>query len=365
MVKFGIDARLLTQTGVGVYTYNLLYFLGDIIPRDWELIVYAREEDRFRIPHKNKMNIQIANQRWHSLSEQTSFLLQLLNDNLDLMHFTYFSYPIFYRRPFISTIHDVTPILFKTGKVSTKSLLEYYPKYYVMKDVIRSAIKYSQAVITPTKSVAKQIESLYGPLVRRKIYPIHEGINEELIKSNENVSLKKKFKKPFFIYIGNFYPHKNIERLIRAYANIKTDHQLVLVGPNDHFSKRIVQLINQLDVESKVIMFHNPTLTDMVFFYKNAQALIHPSLSEGFGLTTLEAAYFGCPIVASDIAVFKETLGREYLSFNPTDEEDIRKKLIYVIEKKPEYNLNKVVEKFSFKRMAGETLKVYTKALTT
>lgn len=116
--------------------------------------------------------------------------------------------------------------------------------------------------------------------------------------------------------------------------------------------------------DKKIIIIKNPGLQDLIFFYKNAQALIHPSLSEGFGLPLIETAYFNTPIIASNIKVFKELLGDNYLSFDPNNVDDISKKINSFIEKKPEFNYTNIMKKYSFSKMTDETLKIYNEALS-
>ena len=360
-MRLGIDARLLTQTGVGVYTRNLLQFLPKYLPTDAEVVVFVRTCDKDKVPNADRYKIVESNYRWHTFGEQFGFLLQLLGQRLDLMHFTYFSYPVLYKKPFVSTIHDLTPVLFKTGKASTKSAIEYYPKYFAMSKVISSAVKDSVAVITPTKFVKKQLVETYS-VDGNKVHAIAEGISEELKNAKENMELKKKFSKPFFIYIGNFYPHKNVETLIRAFAKVDTKYNVVLIGPQDFFSGRVEQSIKEKGLTDRVSFFYNATLADLVFFYKNAVALVQPSLSEGFGLTPIEAMHFGCPVVASDIEVFKETLGDSYISFDPKDADSISKALQTVGRPKSKGSKS-ISENFSFDKMAKETVEVYNKTI--
>jgi glycosyltransferase involved in cell wall biosynthesis len=80
-------------------------------------------------------------------------------------------------------------------------------------------------------------------------------------------------------------------------------------------------------------------------------------------LPLLEAAYFNCPIIASDIEVFKEILGREYLSFNPYCSEDIAEKINFFLQKKPKFNYQKIIQKYSFKKMTDEILKIYQQVI--
>lgn len=353
MKKIGIDARLYSQTGVGVYIRNLIHYLEQTDHKGINFYIYLIKNDFNKVNLRSKNFIKKkANYYWHSISEQINFLRFLNHNNLDLMHFTYFSYPIFYQKRFISTIHDLTPLLFRTGKASTKSFLHYNLKHFFFKLVLSSQIKNASAIITPTETIKKQIISHYGKQFQNKIHAIYEGVNWEVVQAEENTSLKKRFNKPFFLYVGNFYPHKNVARLIEAFSQIKEDIFLVLVGPDDFFSKRLKQ-------NKRIIMYHNSSPADLVFFYKNARALIHPSLAEGFGLPLVEASYFNLSVIGSDIPVFKEILEEQYLSFNPESTTDIKNKITYFFRENPHFDYQKILTKFSFKTMARRTLDKY------
>lgn len=364
MKKVGIDARLINQTGVGCYLRNLIHYLPE--KKDIQFYLYFLKEsyEQFKI-NKNNLVKKVANFQWHSVNEQIGFLKTLINDQLDLVHFPYFSFPILYPKKFIATVHDLTPLFFQTGKVSTKNYFIYKTKFYAFKLALYLQIKRSFKIITPSKTIKDQIILYYGKKYEDKIYPIYEGINFELINKKENYELKRIFHDPFFIYIGNFYPHKNIENLVHAYKLIKLNYKLVLIGPDDYFVNRIKELINQSGLDQKIIFFKNPKINDLVFFYKNAAALIHPSLSEGFGLPLIEAAYFQCPIIASDIKIFNEILGDQYIKFNPHDPKDIANKIILFIKERKKYDYSKILQKYSFKKMAYKTFKIYKKILNT
>jgi len=364
MRKIGIDARLYFQTGVGTYLRNLLGNLQKIAPNDLTFHIYVlkQDEDKIEFNKKNFVKRPVTSS-WHTFGEQTRFLYEIYKDKLDLMHFTYFSYPILYGRRFISTIHDTTPLFFKTGKASTKNPFAYEIKHKVFKTVLKTQIKNALKIITPTKTVKKQLTSLYGHSYGEKIIPIHEGVDRILQKAKENTALNKLFKQPFFIYVGNFYPHKNIEMLIRAFSKIFNKHKLVLVGPNDYFAKRLFQLIHTLNQDNRIVFYHNATPADLKFLYSHAEGLIHPSLSEGFGLPLLEAAYCNCPVIGSNIEVFKELLSDEYLSFDPHQETDLVNKINEFLAKKPIFDYKHILSKYSFEQMAKETLEIYMKVL--
>ncbi len=359
MKKIGIDARLFGQTGVGVYLQNFLYFLNKNIPFDTTFYLYFLNGESTRSDVKNnRLIIRQVPYRWHSFSEQIGFYREIMRDKLDLMHFTYFSYPVLYKRPFIATVHDTTPLRFKTGKASTKNSMLYEVKYQAFRYVLKSQVINSRALITPTHTVKKELIELFGTQYENKIYPIYEGVNYKLFNVSES---KQNIAKPFFIYVGNFYPHKNVENLIYAFSQVKEDYKLILVGPRDYFANRLTQLINQLSQQKRTIFYHNANSADLVYFYKNAQALIHPSLSEGFGLPLVEAAHFDLPIIASDIPVFKELLDGKYISFDPQNVHDISEKINTFLLRKPVTNYGDLLKKYSFEEMTKETIDIYKK----
>lgn len=364
MKRIGIDARLYFQTGVGTYLQNLLYELQKIAPNDLEFYIYLIQKDWEKVNFINKQFVKrLADFKWHSVSEQLGFLNVLNNDCLDLMHFTYFSYPILYRYKFISTIHDVTPLLFKTGKASTKNPLFYNLKHLVYQYVLKNQILNAESIITPTQTVKNQITDYYGQEYQNKIIVIYEGINRNLIKARENKGLAKRFDKSFFIYVGNFYPHKNIEKLIQAFSLTNIAAKLILIGPNDFFTSQMTQFINELSQENRIILYTTKDIGNLKFFYKNALALLHPSLSEGFGLPLVEAAYFNCPVIASDIPVFKELLEDKYVVFDPNNIDAMAKTISSFYNNPTIFDYKEILEKFSFSQMGKITLDVYKNSL--
>lgn len=159
--------------------------------------------------------------------------------------------------------------------------------------------------------------------------------------------------KNYALYIGNAYPHKNLEFLIKAWEEI--DMPLVLAGGRSVFYDRLEKRIKN----PKIFLIGH--VDDLQVLYKNAKVFVFPTLMEGFGLPPLEAMKAGLPVVASDIPVLREVLGDAAVYFNPHDSEDLKNKLAFATTYrstliKKGYSQ---VKKYSWERMARETLKVY------
>jgi len=174
----------------------------------------------------------------------------------------------------------------------------------------------------------------------------------------------------YFLYIGNAYPHKNLKRLLEAIAKIKSqisNIKLILVGPEDYFYGKLKQKVREMNLDYHVV-FHGPaTKEELTKLYRDAIALVFPSLMEGFGLPGLEAMKNGCPVICSDIPVFHEIYGEAAIYFNPNDTNDISQKMLKACFDDSNHQsrmsmMNRgqeQVRKYSWKRLAKETLKIY------
>lgn len=158
-------------------------------------------------------------------------------------------------------------------------------------------------------------------------------------------TLRLFMKDKYFLYVGNAYPHKNLETLIRAAQ--QAGARVVFVGKSDFFYKR-------LGIQPKTV--NDQELWDL---YRHAQAFVFPSLMEGFGLPALEALAHDCPVIVSDIPVFHEILGNAAMYFDPHSVDDLAKILTQAAAKRPAVD-SSIVKKYSWHKMAKETLKVYT-----
>jgi len=309
-MRIGIDCRFWNETGVGRYIRNLVEQL-QVIDKTNEYVLFVRSRDYARIKNQElrikdyRWKVVKADIRWHSVEEQFRFPQILNRENLDLMHFPYFSVPLLYTKPFVITIHDLIINHFPTGQATTLPLPFYKLKYLGYQFVLQQAARRAKKILTVSNATKKEIiEHLNVP--EKKIVVSYEGVDKRVL-SNKNQ--KSSLKETYFLYVGNAYPHKNLEFLLNGFK-IFTDQQknvrLVLVGKDDFFYKRLKEKVVAMGLSNSVIFLQNVEDDELGNLYHHATAVVLPSLMEGFGLPAVEAMGAGSLVVASDIPAFRE-----------------------------------------------------------
>src|SRR3989344_2613679 len=352
-MRICIDARFVGPegTGLGKYTEKLIENLA-ILDDNNQYVIFLRRSnwDWLRLKSKNFKKV-LADIPWYSLKEQIKLPKIFSNQNLDLLHFTHFNVPVFYRGKFIVTIHDLIHHRFRQESATTRNL-------YIFR-------------IDPAKIVVT-----------------YEAAEEEYFRTSSKFKVqsskfleKYNINQPFIIYIGNAYPHKNLERLLQAFKILvhgsqSTVHRiekppwgerklhLILVCPRDIFWQRLKERIKNLGLEEGVVLTGYIPPKELSEVLRSAQAYVFPSLSEGFGIPGLNSMAAGLPAVCSNIPTLKEIYGDAALYFDPEDPKDISRKIQKVLTDTTTRSDLVVkgleqVQKYSWLKMARETLKVY------
>jgi glycosyltransferase involved in cell wall biosynthesis len=365
-MKIGIDVRLWNQTGVGRYIRSLVSGI-EIIDKDNEYVLFARSEDEEEIESvvSGQWSVVKANIPWHGLQEQLRLPAILNKENLDLMHFPYFSVPFLYYKPFVVTVHDLIINNFATGRASTLPYPVYLAKRTGYHGVLANAVYRSSKIIVPSNSVKEDLLKTYRNVSRDKINVTYEGGFENKSKTQNS---KSRIDGKYLLRVGNFYPHKNVEGLLKAFKSFSYENpkvKLVLVGKKDYFYERINKKIQDLTLGSKIEFVENPGDSELINLYQNATATIVPSYSEGFSLTAVEALTCGSVVLASDIPVHREIADEAAIYFDPKNIEDMKQKMDFAVSlvsdsrKELIEQGKKLSRKFSWSKMAQQTLDVY------
>ena len=373
-MRIGIDARMYSTefTGIGRYVYELVRHLIKIDEKnEYVLFMNQPEYEAFEEPNKRVTKV-LVNAHHYSFAEQFRYLLALRSAKLDLMHFTHFNAPIFYKRPSVVTIHDLTLSFFPGKKMNSA----FYRMAYNW--VLRAAVRNAKSVIAVSENTKADLVEITRTSPS-KVEVIYEGVGEEFgprgdEEYQEEVHKKYSITKEFLLYTGVWRGHKNLVNLIRAFALIHDgaegfDLQLVITGEEDPYYPEVKRTVKELGLEHHVIYTGMAPEKELIALYQTAKAYVFPSLYEGFGLPPLEAMRCGTPVVASKSSCIPEICGdSNALFFDPYDPEDIANVVRRVlIDEGLQKDLRecglKHSLKFSWEDMAEKTLKVYNSAV--
>jgi glycosyltransferase involved in cell wall biosynthesis len=362
-MRIMIDARFWgTKTGISAYTENLVKNL-EIIDRKNKYIILLEEKyfDQYIPKMVNFKKIKISAPHY-SVAEQVRLPGLIKKVKPDLVHFTNFNHPIAYRGNCIFTIQDLILSLYPPNVGSIKK--ELY------KLIINSAVQKAKEIIVPTESTRRDLINTLK-VKENKIKIIPDGFTAPvIIKDKKKDYLKNKYgiSDKYFFYIGRFAPHKNINGLIDAFYLFKlkygAKYQLVLAGKKDKDYSSLIKRVKKLKLEKDIIFSGFIDDSDLGIVYQKALILLLPSFYEGFGLPVLEAMSVGTPVLTSNISSLPEIAGDAALFVDPEDKKAMAEGINKILSnnKFTKSLVQKGYEqakKFSWRKMAKETLKVY------
>lgn len=177
----------------------------------------------------------------------------------------------------------------------------------------------------------------------------------------------------YFLYVGSAYPHKNLKRLIEAIKLLNTKSNqsvdLLIVSGRGPFIERLKSSTLKIGAEKNVKLLGFVPDSEITDLYKGSVAFVFPSLSEGFGLPGLEAMEAGTLLLSSDIPVFREVYEDQSIYFDPLNIESVIEAMQKALnmsasERKERINNAKdFAKRYSWAKMAEETLKIYKQSL--
>lgn len=263
------------------------------------------------------------------LHEQTVLQLLAWRHRLDCLHWFGNCKGIINVAPPVVTIFDLHPFLgYAKFAASKRAYLRWR---------LRATVKGDAVLLPMSHSTADDLEKLLGASKRRMsvIPPMLESLFTPA-SADAVTRCRSRYRLPatFWLYVSHFYPHKNHERLLRAYARVRrqdcTAWPLVLRGEPRPGAPDIPSLVAELGLGEAVIVLPWLPRDDLPALYGAASALIFPSLYEGCGIPLLEAQACGCPIVAADIPAVREFAGDAARLFDPRDVSDIQRAMASV-----------------------------------
>lgn len=370
-----VDARE-SGTSTGRYVDKLIEHMQKIDKtNDYQILYKTGRLGLLKSPNFHEV---VCDVKEFTFAEQTKLHKQIKGLKPDLAHFPIVQQPLMYRKPAVTSMLDLTTTRFKNP---AKNSLVFTTKQMVYKYLNRVVAKRSNQIITISNYVRNELIKTYKlpPEKLTTTYCATDKIFEAPVPISGLQATD------YILYVGRPQPHKNLSRLIEAFVLLQKKHpklKLVLAGKKDvlfdHHEKRAIDLglnpdpsttNNKLQTKNSSVIF-----TDFVsegqlrWLYENCRAYVFPSLSEGFGLPGLEAMAHGAPVVSSSATCLPEVYGHAAHYFSPYSVKEMAEKIDDVLSNKTLRtklikNGYQQIKKYSWARMAKQTLEVYNKVL--
>ena len=336
-MRIGIDGSCLSnRRGFGRFSRQLLAALSEQTTKHQFTVFVDRPSapevvipescERVSVEVREAPSRAASSQGSRRLSDMLAMGLAVARSRLDLMYFpaTYSFFPVWNVGKLVVTMHDTLPLTHpelvfpnRRGRLAWR-----------LKET--TAIRLADRIVTVSEASRRDIAAWSG-LPDGRIRVITEGpdrIFQPRANDPQAAPALGRFGIPsdgrFLVYVGGLSPHKNLLRLVEAFAQgAPEDAKLVLVGDvHDVFHTHVPEIraaVAKYSLHDRVILTGFVPDNELVFLYSRAYALILPSLLEGFGLPAVEAMACGTPVVSSQAGSLPEVVGEAGLYFDPTD----------------------------------------------
>ncbi len=364
--------------GVGRYVWGLISGLKSVLKDGSEIELHCLKQIRGNVNNGYLPFPTVHNRRpsYPNIRLQWLWNSLLLNKEVTktqslLFHSTDFNgIPISKKFKTVVTLYDLTPLSFSDTYLKNKPLDVRWGYKNILK-------RYQRAdhIISISEATKKDAIQLLG-ISEDRITVVPLAFDKKLFHPLEDSDAVKKIKikynlpERYFLYSGSLEPHKNIERVLKAYKSLSNlPERFVFIGIHSQGQREsFLNQIRDLELTERVKHLGYVEDGDLSALYCGATAFVFPSLKEGFGLPALEAMACGCPVISSNLSAMPEVVGEAGILIDPNDEKALEESMARLSsDEKLRERLKakglKRTSSFSWERCAQETLKVYKKVL--
>ena len=351
-LKIAIDARMVNRTGIGTCIQHWLKDVGYKI---------ALGDPKELETYKDSVPVQIPFiSSIYGYKEQLKFPYRALRKQKpDVLHVPHCNVPLFYRGKMLVTIHDLTHLVYP--EFLPMKIVHWYFKF-----IFWFVNKRANHIITVSESTKRDLIRFYNT-EPSKITVVPLGVGNEFVRKPkaEIDYLYEKFNIPrdkkILLYVGNLLPHKNLNGLLKGFAQMKGKEncQLVLVGKAFDGRTQATRE-KELGLDSHTTHAGMVSQEDLVAFYNLADLFVLPSLYEGFGLPVLEALACGTPVACSNTSSLPEVGGKVAKYFDPKDASSIARTLEDSIDDKGKFDkeIDEWVSNFTWEKCGKQIQKI-------
>lgn len=328
-LHIAIDARRIRDFGIGTYIRSLVHALAEIdsvnrytlIGSPGDVRTLAGFPENFRTAEYSRSDSSVLD---HAVFP--AFLHKLAPD---LVHIPLNRVPLLIMRPYVVTVHDMSSLLFEQSSGLRMQLRRYR---------FRRGLARARRVIAVSDATRRDVQNMMGiPANRiRRVYNAPDAgfynLSGHSPEEHQRILERYQIQYPFLLYAGNVRRHKNVPRLVEAFAVLRAqlgDHpkyrdlRLVIIGNTISQHPGVRQTVIKSRIEHLVRFLGYVPFDTLRCFYESAAAFVFPSRYEGFGLPPLEAMACGTPVVTSNVSSLPEVVGDAAILVNPENVFDI------------------------------------------
>ncbi len=265
----------------------------------------------------------------------------------DIYHETAFTPAKLSLIPTVCSIYDLSLRCYsKTHPRERVWFFEYF---------IKTRLKYARHILTISEFIKQEIiEEFKVPPSMVTAVPLAPDPLFGLCSADIIKKIKTKYNLPetYLLFVSSLEPRKNIDLLIKALQTANTDIPLVLVGWHGWGDKKWLEKIKKTDIKKRIYITGHVSDHDLKAIYNGAQALVYPSLYEGFGLPIVEAMTCGCPVICSNTAGMPEVAGDAAILINPVKKDELAHAIETIVH---DTELKNSLVKKGFQQAAGFT----------
>ena len=335
-MRIGINALFLLPGKVGgseVYLRNLVRSMARVAPEN-EYLLYVNRESAGLLGAEGirevQCNVAAESRPMRILYEQTMLPILARRHGLDALLSAGMTAPFFCPVTSVLTVYDLQHV----------NEPQNFNRWYLLflKTIISLSARSAKSVLTLSEKSRRDIVRVYGLSPERVAVTYLAADRSVFYRRSEAeiASLKEKYGLPeeFILYIASSLPHKNYERLLCAFAEVRRkmpDIKLVLIGARDYGHEAISARIESLGLSDSVLFLGWLPFEEIPVIYSAASLFVFPSLHEGFGIPVLEAFASGTPVVCSRIEPLDEVAGDAALFVDPLSADAIAEGILRVL----------------------------------
>ena len=369
-MRIGIEAQRIFRKNKHGMDYVVLQEILEIQKMDTEnefFIFVKPGEDHCVKSTENVHVVEIACPSY-PLWEQWALPRAAKKANVDILHCTSNTAPIWCDIPLVLTLHDI--IFLEPRDKQNKSLYQNLGWFYRRLDVPRILNKCQRIITVSNYEMENIINKLNIP--RERMAMIYNGYNEWFRPIN-NCDLPKAISQKltandFFFFLGNTDPKKNTERTLVAYSKYLSQssikRKLLMADLNTDYLNDIITRNGIENIREKIVMPGYIVNSDLPFIYNNAFAFLYTSLRESFGIPLLEAMACGTPVITSNTSSMPEIGGADAILVNPESSNEITSMMLRLETDESFYQKQKTIgleraKLFSWKKTTEQLLRLY------